>query len=168
MKKEADSRKESEGWFNVRDIESYARRFSIFLTKSENENPFKPPIMQKKERPKKTKSQNLLHWMKTYEAESLAFLKDPSIPFTNNLVEQDVRMMKVQQKVSGCFRTISRTQMFARNRPYLSTLRNNNQDVMDCIRSAISGYAFCPSCPEQLPETFVFRGEEFLLCNAML
>ncbi len=55
-------------------------------------------------------------------AEFLAFLKDPSIPFTNNLAVQDIRMMKIQQKVSGYFRTISGAHTLASIRYYLSTL----------------------------------------------
>ena len=144
MKKEADLRKECKNWFDERDIKSYARRFGIFLTKGENKNPFETPTVKKRGRPKRTKSQNLLRRMRAYGAEFLAFLKDPSIPFTNNLAEQDVRMMKVQQKVSGCFRTISGAHTFASIRSYLSTLRKNNQDILEGIRSAISGHAFLP------------------------
>lgn len=144
MKKEVDSRKETKNWFNERDIKSYVRRFGIFLTKGENENPFKPPTAKKRGRPKRAKAQNLIHRMRNHRLEFLAFLKGPSIPFTNNLAEQDVRMMKVQQKVSSCFRTITGAETFARIRSYLSTLRKNDQSILNGIRSAISGDAFLP------------------------
>jgi len=144
MKKEADRRSESKKWFTESEINSYFRRFKTFLTKGENENPFKPPTKKKQGRPKRTKPQNLLLRMRAYGEEFLAFLKDPSIPFTNNLAEQDVRMMKVQQKVSGCFRTTLGAEVFARIRSYLSTLRKNGQGILDGIRSAIRGKAFLP------------------------
>ena len=144
MKKEADKRYQSGKWFSEGEMKSYARRFGIFLTKGENQNPFKPPSIKKRGPPKRTKAQNLLHRMRKYGNDFLAFLNDPNIPFTNNLAEQDVRMMKVQQKISGCFRTLTGAKVFARIRSYLSTLRKNEQDILAGIRSAIAGRAFLP------------------------
>ena len=144
MKKEADRRSESKEWFTEREIKSFTRRFNIFITKGEKENPFKPPTIKKKGRPKRTKPQNLLLRLRTYSDDFLAFLGDPLIPFTNNLAEQDVRMMKVQQKVSGCFRTTAGAQVFARIRSYLSTLRKNSKNILDGIKAAIGGEAFLP------------------------
>ena len=144
MKGAADKFSKDGVWFTEKDINSYERRFKIFLTKGDNQNPYKPPIIKKKGRPKRTKPQNLILRMRTYGDDFLAFLKDPDIPFTNNLAEQDVRMMKVQQKISGCFRTLFGAQIFARVRSYLSTLRKNGQGILDGIRSAIAGQAFLP------------------------
>jgi len=56
-------------------------------------------------------------------ASVFAFLHDRNVPFTNNLGEQDIRMLKVRMKISGCFRTLNREKHFARIRSYLSTAR---------------------------------------------
>lgn len=78
----------------------------------------------------------------------LAFLHDSSVPFTNNLAERDLRMVKVQQKISGAFRTFQGAQMFARIRSYLSTVRKNNRDVFQDTVAAFSGNPFIPDLAE--------------------
>jgi hypothetical protein len=75
----------------------------------------------------------------------LAFLFDPAVPFSNNLAEQDIRMLKVQQKISGCFRTLKGAQRFCRIRSYLSTARKQSRNIFNAIVSAMSGKPFIPS-----------------------
>ena len=67
------------------------------------------------------------------------------VPFSNNQAEQDLRMMQVQQKISGTFRTLEGAKMFARIRAYLSTARKNKRDVFQEIVAALSGQPFMPS-----------------------
>ena len=103
------------------------------------------PLKKKKRgRPKKTKAQNLLVRLGEYESSVLAFLHDINVPFSNNLAEQDIRMIKVRLKISGCFRTIQGAKYFARIRSYLSTARKQNRNILDSITEAISGHPFIP------------------------
>ena len=81
----------------------------------------------------------------------LAFLWDDRVPFTNNQGEQDIRMIKVRQKISGCFRTLRGAQMFCRIRSYLSTCRKQGHDLWEAMQKAVVGRPFIPSCPPAGP-----------------
>jgi transposase len=106
-------------------------------------NPFKPPPRKKGQRGRtaQPKVLNLLHRLDGYEDWILAFLDDPAIPFTNNQAERDVRMAKVKQKVSGCFRSDYGPSVFATIRSYISTCIKRNAPVMDALASAMRGKA---------------------------
>ena len=125
-------------------ITAFHARYQIVLTQGYLEQP--PPVRTgKRGRPKRTKAYNLLDRLRKHQAAILAFLRDPSIPFTNNQAERDLRMLKVQQKVSGCFRTLAAAQTFARIRSYISTVRKHGLDILATLRDALAGAPFCPS-----------------------
>jgi phage terminase large subunit-like protein len=69
----------------------------------------------------------------------MRFLTDLKVPFENNQAERDIRMMKLQQKISGTFRTIQGAEAFCRIRAYISTIRKNNLPVMESILAALKG-----------------------------
>jgi len=126
---------------------AWTEAYRALLREGFTENPELPsPAGSKRRgRPKHTKAQNLLARLQKHEGSILAFLHDPRVPFTNNQAEQDVRMMKVQQKVSGGFRTLTGAQIFARVRGYLSTVRKNRRDVFENIVAALHGNPFIPA-----------------------
>jgi len=90
------------------------------------------------------KAANLLDRLQAYDWNILAFLLDERVPFTNNQGEQDIRMIKLQQKISGCFRTLEGAQVFCRIRSYLSTCRKQGQDIWRSLQMAIAGRPFIP------------------------
>ena len=98
-------------------------------------------------RPKKSDAENLLQRLGDYEECILAFLHDPNVPFTNNQAEQDIRMIKVKAKISGCFRTLTGANIFARIRAYLSTMCKQQQNLLRALGDALAGTPILPAPP---------------------
>ena len=63
----------------------------------------------------------------------LRFAHDFQVPFDNNLVERDIRMIKIQQKISGSWRTTAGADRFLALRAYLSTTRKQGRDTLDAL-----------------------------------
>lgn len=72
-------------------------------------------------RKKRRPGHNLALRLEKRRESVLRFLHDPTVPFTNNLAEQDLRMMKLRMKISGCFRSAQGARDFATLRSVLST-----------------------------------------------
>ena len=89
-------------------------------------------------RTKQTPGYNLVRRLEKRD-QVLAFLYDFNVAFDNNLAERDLRMMKVRQKVSGCFRTLDGANTFGTIRSYLSTMRKQGHNMLRTLESVFRG-----------------------------
>lgn len=108
---------------------------------------YPPPknLVNSKRKPKQCKGKNLLDRFMTYKNETLRFFTNLLVPFTNNLAERDLRMLKVKEKISGCFASFKGAEIFNRIRGYISTVKKNNKSVFDELRNVLYGKYYVPS-----------------------
>lgn len=121
-------------------MRQYERKYQKIIQQGFLINPFpEEEIIKKRGRKKLTKTLNLLIRLRDFKKETLGFMYDLDIPFDNNLAERDIRMIKVQQKISGLFRTICGAEKFCRIRSFISTVKKQNLNVIDSIYQIING-----------------------------
>jgi transposase len=128
-------------------IADWTTRYEQILTQAETLHPraLAPPGQKKRGKVKQSTARNLLDRLHTYQDAVLAFLSDLSVDFDNNQAERDVRMIKVQQKVSGTFRSIAGAVNFLRIRGYLSTLRKQGLSQFSALEATLCGKPILPS-----------------------
>ena len=119
-------------------FEQWHKAYSKILEEGYDEIGFEPETSRKSRgRPDKPKELNLLERLDKHRSSVLAFLEHAEVPFTNNQAEQDVRMAKVKQKVSGCFRSWHGAELFATIRSYISTSIKQKKGVFEALRNAM-------------------------------
>ncbi len=120
----------------------WRKKYQSLLDKAERECPPPPPPQtgkKKKGRVARSKARNLLERLRDFEDDVLRFMDNPAVPFTNNQGERDIRMAKVQQKISGCFRSMEGAKVFCRVRSYISTCQKNNVGVGQALECLFAG-----------------------------
>ena len=129
------------GALDAKDARKYRLEYRKNLKKSEIEcpEPVRPKKKGKRGRIKKSKSRNLLERLRDYENDTLRFMEHELVPFSNNLGENDIRMTKVQQKISGCFRSKRGAKIFCLVRSYLSTCRKQGIKSSQALEFLFNG-----------------------------
>jgi len=140
-KKYTDECKEQIQELDFEQIKALEDKFDIIVTKGIEENPPSQNPQRQGNRGinPKTKARNLLERFIEHKEKILRFLRDLRVPFENNQAERDIRMMKLQQKISGTFRTTLGAEAFCRIRAYISTIRKNGLPVLEGILAALQG-----------------------------
>jgi transposase len=132
---------EAGGSLQPDEAERWRQRYRKLLEKAETECP--PPDESqrkgKRGRIKRSKARNLLERLRDFEQDVLRFIDMENIPFTNNQGENDLRMTKVQQKISGCFRSMDGANIFCRVRSYLSTCRKQGMTATQALTLLFQG-----------------------------
>ena len=121
--------------------QTFRKRYRTRLLAADAECPPPDDSQRKGQRGrlKRSKSRNLLELLREYENDVLRFMDDPAVPFTNNQGENDLRMTKVQQKISGCFRSFEGATAFCRCRSYISTCRKQGLTSSAALRLLFDG-----------------------------
>lgn len=139
--------------FNAPTIKYWESRYRRILAQgfvyhdslSRKDRRSQAPQPIKRGRKKQRFGKNLLDALEDHEQSVLLFIRDFSVPFTNNQGERDIRMGKVKLKISGCFRTSDGARRFCRIRGYLSTARKQGQSLLGVIQSVFLGSPWRPS-----------------------
>ena len=126
-----------------REYDALQQHYRNILTRGERELPPIPAKQNgKRGRVAKSDAHNLWERLKEYETAVLLFARDSNVPFTNNRAERDLRMSKVKQKVSGCFRKAEFAQAYCRISSYLQTMANQGVNPLVAIQMALSGQLY--------------------------
>lgn len=145
IKKEVDLSWNTANALTLDKIEAFEKRYAKILSDGFKEDYIANSELYSNEKSKKSTSLNLLNRLSGYKDEILAFMYDFDIPFDNNLAERDLRMTKVKQKISGTFRSKDGAKAFTRIRGYVSTVRKNGLNALDCIKSAFTSNILDPT-----------------------
>ena len=129
------------------DLDRFQQCYLRIVSTGYAQNPATKPLVEPKRRGrrKQSKALNLLDRFRDHPDSILAFMRDFSVPFDNNLSERDLRMMKLRQKISGTFRNFNALVDFCRIRGYVSTARKNRINALDALQRVFLGNPFVPA-----------------------
>ena len=128
----------------ARRLASFGKRYDALVAHGKQLNP-PPPRTGKRGRPALGPAGSLLARLETHRADVLRFATDFAVPFDNNQAERDVRMVKLQQKISGGWRSDTGAHAFLDVRSYLSTARKNGHSAMTVLRDLFNGQPWIPA-----------------------
>ncbi len=138
------ARAQGKRWLDPLEVADWETRFLELLAEGERLHPQAIAPPGQRGRCKQSAARNLLDRLRKHQRAVLAFLEDLRVDFDNNLAERDLRMVKVQQKVSGCFRSMAGAQAFSCIRGYLSTLRKQDLPLLPALQATLCGQPILP------------------------
>lgn len=142
---DAKEEKDKKGHISLKRFLTYKKRLRRLIREGIQLYPEKKKIPRKRGRPKQSKEYNLLRRLRDKIDAVLRFLENPAVPFSNNRAEQDIRMIKTQQKVSGTFRSMEGAVSFCIIRSYISSLRKCGDSVFKALQSVWSNNIILPA-----------------------
>lgn len=131
--------------FSAADIAAFRTLYDAIVSEGEQINPEATSPGGKRGRVKQSIAHNLLRRFRQHADAVLLFISDHAVPFTNNVAERAVRMPKVKQKISGCFRTLAGAEHFCVIRSCLDTLRKQGHGMLEALRRAFAGNPIQPT-----------------------
>lgn len=130
-----DAKQNGQSALEQSQIDAFEKRYKEIVGLGHRENPEQVRFGHLKKRVKQTRGRNLVVRFHEHKDKILRFFLDFQVPFDNNLAERDIRMMKLYQKISGSFRTERGAKDFCTIRSYLSTLRKQERQIMEALRT---------------------------------
>ncbi len=122
-----------------KEIKAYKKEYDQILCSGFAENPSPKNMVVKRGKPKRGKILSLLDRLRDHKESVLMFMMEKDVPFDNNLAERDIRMIRVQQKVSGTFRSRAGARAFCRIRSFISSTRKQGYKAFQAIQDALNG-----------------------------
>lgn len=131
-----------DGVLSKHDAAAWRRRYRRLLRQGYEANPERLTDAARKDARggiKQSLARNLLKRLDEHASDVLRFMTEAAVPFTNNLAERDLRMPKLEQKVSGCYRSMAGAEAYCRIRSYLGTLQKQSRDLMQALTMLFAG-----------------------------
>ena len=131
---------------NKRTLRGYRRRYRRIIGNGIDHNPLPPPT-GKRGRPTMGPVRSLLKRLETNRDDVLRFASDFRVPWDNNEAERGVRMVKLQRKISGCWRSQDGAEAFLATRSYIGTARKQGKNALEAFNGLFAGTPWLPTTP---------------------
>jgi transposase len=131
-----------------RRLDHYRARYQTIIDEGWRANPAARASGDRSGHQRRSKAANLLARLDDHREEVLRFATAFRVPFDNNQAERDIRMAKLQQKISGGWRTLAGAQRFCRLRSYVATARKQQVGVLAALRRVFEGDPWLPAAAD--------------------